>query len=534
MIQGFLDEEHQVLTWRGVPYAAKADGANRWRAPQPAPMHKESLDCTEFAPVNLQFIANELKGSEGILTLDIYRPASAEAKLPILVYFHGGNNQNQSSRIWQGGLIAQQAKIILVSVQSRLDILGFNPLPALKTGESLPGDSGNYGLLDQAAALDWVKANAEALGGDRENITVTGISSGARNIMVMLTSPYFSGKFHKAIPLSGGCTIADEQRSQEAYALKLAPLVVEDGVKATLAEAKDWLLQDLPEVRDYLLQVKAERFPTIMAGAGIRMGLFPHLYGDDRLLPKKGFAGPVANQVPLFLLASTDEFSLYCQRHPFFSNRLEELQDVHSTTAQEFAFAVKYGSLLNYYFNTHQSAQTLGDSYEAPIYVGRVNYCHEPEVVGPVFALSIGAFHGNIMPLLTDQPNPISFFNLEDKFDYPGALELRHKFIETISAFVHTGNPNNAALPVECASWKLQAQTEFVFDADQQHAKITTAPFDFDYGKFYAALDKDNSISPTSKQIIISQVLCGRWFSEPIDKHYHNPSLWPQDAGKLM
>lgn len=527
-ILGFIDPKHKVLTWQGVPFAARAIGEYRWRKPQPAVKHQEQLDCTEFAPINMQIMNGQIVGEEGILTMDIYRPNNADKNLPILVYFHGGNNQTQSSRIWQGGLIANQANIIFVSVQSRLSILGYNCLPALKRGEDPYEDNGSFGLLDEAASLDWIKANALAFGGNPEDVTVTGISSGGRNIMAMLTSPLFAGKFQKAIPLSGGCTIADEKASQLVFATQLAKLVVEDGIKSDLQSAKAWLLQPLLEVREYLLGIKAERMAPIMSGACIRMHVFPHLYGDGALLPKEGFATKTLNEVPLLLLASTDEFSLYLNRHEFFAARLADLADENSVTFKEFAFANKYGSILNYYFNTHESGENLYAHYKAPIYVGRANYGHNPEIVGSRFAMQIGACHGNIMPLVTDQENPLSFFNLEDKYDWPGALELRSIFIDMLSAFIHTGSPQTDALPV-WEQWTPEARPEMIFDANHDQAIITADHSSFDRETFYAEVDADTTISEESKHYIIHNVLNARWFSSPLEKHYGVASSWPQE-----
>lgn len=109
---------------------------------------------------------------------------------------------------------------MVVSVNHRLGLLGYNALPAIQTGTE-EENSGNFGLLDLAAALDWVAENAESFGGDSGNITVTGSSAGGRNVMAMLISPVFEGKFQKAISYSGGMTVADMEDSQRVEARAL-------------------------------------------------------------------------------------------------------------------------------------------------------------------------------------------------------------------------------------------------------------------------------------------------------------------------
>lgn len=126
---------------------------------------------------------------------------------------------------------AKEANAVYVSVQYRLGLLGFNNLPALANGNAL-NDSGNYGLIDQAYALEWIKKNIDKFGGDANNITVSGFSAGGRDVMAMLISPLFKDKFDKAISFSGGLTVADFAESQKIIAGKLAPLIVADGICA--------------------------------------------------------------------------------------------------------------------------------------------------------------------------------------------------------------------------------------------------------------------------------------------------------------
>ena len=99
LVNGKYDAQHQVVEWLGVPYAAPAKGALRWRGPQPAKKHKEALDCSQYAPINMQSKNGKALGEEGVLTLDIVRPDTEEKKLPVLVFLHGGNNQSSSSQL---------------------------------------------------------------------------------------------------------------------------------------------------------------------------------------------------------------------------------------------------------------------------------------------------------------------------------------------------------------------------------------------------------------------------------------------------
>lgn len=353
VVAGAYDDKHQVVQWLGVPYAQQPTGADRWREAQQAKKHKGILDCTKAAPANIQYNGKKVLGQEGMLTLDIVRPDTQEKNLPVLVYIHGGNNQASNSHLMEGNKLAQEGNMVYVSVQYRLGLFGFNNLPALADGNKKE-QSGNFGFLDQAAALDWVRENIKEFGGDAKNITVSGFSAGGRDVMAMLISPVFKNKFDKAISFSGGLTVADADKSKKTIAQKLAPMVVEDGKQNNLINAENWLLsdngKDKKAVRQYLQAMPAEHLAPVMAGAVIRMSAFPHLYGDGEVLPVEGFATKHYYSVPLLMLASADEFSSFAARDPFFKDGLGLINNDYKTTS-EFKFANKYGSALYGFFN---------------------------------------------------------------------------------------------------------------------------------------------------------------------------------------
>ena len=527
-VVGAYDDQHQVVEWQGVPYAAPATGANRWREAQKPLKHKEALDCTRQAPSNIQYNGKKVIGQEGVLTLDIVRPDTHEKNLPVMVYFHGGNNQTSNSHLMEGNKLAQEGNMVYVSVQYRLGLLGFNNLPALADGNDKE-KSGNFGFIDQAAALDWVKDNIKSFGGDAKNITVSGFSAGGRDVMAMLISPVFKGKFDKALSFSGGLTVADAQNSKKVIAQKLAPLVVEDGQQNNLINAENWLLSDKGKdkkaVRNYLQNMQAERLAPIMAGAVIRMSAFPHLYGDGKVLPKEGFATKKFNSVPLMMLASADEFSSFAARDPFFKERLDKI-NVDEVTTKEFRFANKYGSALYGLFNGQESAEVIYPHYKSDMYVCNFSFGHTPDVVGLEYSVRNGALHGIFQPFLTDQQ--YGYTKNTTAFTQPGAKELSKIFIASISAFMRTGNPNTTLLGTTWQKWNPEYRPELVFDASRLNARISCSNSRVSYAGILAELNNDNTISEQSKNYIKHNVLNGRWFSGRLDEAYGNPSLWPK------
>ena len=528
VLVGAYDDKHQVVEWLGVPYAQPATGANRWREAQKPKKLKYSLDCTKKAPSNIQYNGKKVIGEEGVLTLDIVRPDTNEKNLPVMVYFHGGNNQASNSHLMEGNKFAKEGNIVYVSVQYRLGLLGFNNLPALTQGNDKE-QSGNFGFIDQATALDWVHDNIKDFGGDAKNITVSGFSAGGRDVMAMLISPVFKGKFDKAVSFSGGLTVADAESSQKVIAQKLAPLVVEDGQQDNLINAENWLLSDNSKdkkaVRNYLQNMKAERIAPVMAGAVIRMSAFPHLYGDGKVLPKEGFATKHFNSVPLVMLASADEFSSFAARDPFFKNRLDKI-NVDEVTTSEFRFANKYGSALYGLFNGQESAEIIYPNYKNDMYVCQFTFAHTPDLVGREYSTRNGALHGIFQPFLTDQG--YAYTKNTNAFEEQGAKELSKAFIASLSAFMRTGNPNTTLLGTTWQKWNPDYRPELVFDANKQNARISSVNSRVSYEGILAELNNDKTISDESKEYIKHNVLNGRWFSNKLDETYGNPSLWPK------
>ena len=206
--------------FKGIPYAASPTGAMRWKAPLPAPKWKGVRDATKFGAVCVQpkprpgsIYTWELPPmSEDCLSLNIWAPANAQ-KAPVFVWIHGGSlvSGAGSDELYDGTRLAAQG-LIVVSINYRLGVLGFLAHPAL-SAESRRNVSGNYGLLDQIAALRWVNRNIAAFGGDASNVTIAGESAGGLSVMYLLAAPEARGLFAKAVAQSAYMISAPELRS---------------------------------------------------------------------------------------------------------------------------------------------------------------------------------------------------------------------------------------------------------------------------------------------------------------------------------
>lgn len=294
-------DKNATLAWKGIPYAAPPVGALRWRAPQAPGSWIGVRDATKFGPESLQRLplVGWIKGGEDSLYLNVWRPSDSRTKLPVFFWIHGGGNSTGSSDAadYRGNALASKAGLVFVSVNYRLGPLGWFSHPALKTGNP-EDDSGNFGTLDIIAALEWVRDNIAAFGGDPGNVTIAGESAGAFNVLTMMLAPAARGLFHGAVVESGYRTDSTPEKMR-AFAEILASKI------------------GLPD-RDLaaeLRKTEAKRILSRLAGSASGMVGFPYPNWDGTVLPSEGFAAfgdpkKVAD-VPLIIGTNKEETKIF-------------------------------------------------------------------------------------------------------------------------------------------------------------------------------------------------------------------------------
>jgi para-nitrobenzyl esterase len=198
--------EGEVRVFKGIPYALPPLGARRWQPPSPMPRWQGVREAKAFGPACVQpqsrlssiYAGEPMPVSEDCLTLNIWAPAHAR-HAPVFFWIHGGALLGGSSRepLYDGARLARRG-VIVVSINYRLGVLGWLAHPEL-SAQSQQGVSGNYGLLDQIAALTWVHDNIAAFGGDPANVTIAGESAGGLSVLYLLEAPMARGLFARAI-----------------------------------------------------------------------------------------------------------------------------------------------------------------------------------------------------------------------------------------------------------------------------------------------------------------------------------------------
>jgi para-nitrobenzyl esterase len=200
------------FAFRGLPYAAAPTGNLRWRPPEPPAAWSGVRDATQFAPSCPQQQSQNIffppgTFDEDCLYLNVSTPSLRGKDLPVLVWIHGGGLTQDASRNYDGTKLAANGMVV-VTINYRLGALGFLAHPALASVSG--GPTGNYGWMDQQAALRWVQRNIRRFGGNPDNVTIAGQSAGALSVLMHLVSDGSRGLFHKAIVQSGSFALTQQ------------------------------------------------------------------------------------------------------------------------------------------------------------------------------------------------------------------------------------------------------------------------------------------------------------------------------------
>jgi para-nitrobenzyl esterase len=309
-----------VRLWRGIPYAAAPVGRGRWRAPQPLRAWPGVRDATRFGADSVQAPLPASRApsvSEDCLYANVWSPAdAAPGERPVMVWLHGGGfvGGSGADARCEGTALARRG-VVVVTFNYRAGLFGYLAHPALS--EEGDGRSGNYGLLDQLAALAWVRDNIAGFGGDPAQVTVFGVSAGSASIALLLTSPAAKGLFHRAILHSPGT------------ARPLASLA--EAERAGLALGTDIeALRGLPAEQLFALTSK---LTPAMRGLTTPRVLRP--IRDGALLPedeRDAFAAGRLHAMPIIVGTNSDEGTLLTRNWP-----VATLADYDAVMAANFA-----------------------------------------------------------------------------------------------------------------------------------------------------------------------------------------------------
>ena len=516
-------------SWKGVPFARPPVGALRWRAPvEPEPWTgvrpamKFGNACLQigrlFGPganntydATIGTMLGKPVGSEDCLFVNIWRPATADTNLPVLLFVHGGSNISgyTADPLYDGARLAKAANAVVITASYRLGILGFLNMPQLRPGGSAGDDSGNFALLDNMAALRFIRNNAASFGGDPGNVTLSGESAGATNLLAVMTSPMAKGLFHKAFEMSGGISLASNLPpgtlpSLQPAAVSLAQgqsilekLLVADGTAADAAAAKAYIGTRTPaQIADYLrAQDGGAMLGTVVAAGLGAVGPIP----DGTVIPADPIGAIAADQyvkVPMLAGNTRDEGKLFASLLPAIgfakpgwivndAQRFSMMFNFDPDAAPTLTLAdiidpsylpvdtpgtgynAATGLITKYLFEANRdNLLNTMKTRQSNIWHYRFDWAQEPspwnEVYGAAHAFDLAFVFGNFGPALLTN---VSF----SKANQPGRLALSNAVMASVGAFMRNGDPNTAELGTAWAPWP----SSLLLDASLSAAKIS-------------------------------------------------------------
>lgn len=521
-IEGVDDSAHSgTYWWKGIPFAQAPEGALRWRAPVAPEPWEGVREAKQFGAACLQMgriygpgannrydetigtTLGQPVGAEDCLMLNIWRPASTDKKLPVFVFAHGGSNVSgyTADPVYDGAALAKHANAVVVTVNYRLGLLGFLGLKQLRNGTDEGEDSGNYALLDILKALHYVQTNAEVFGGDAGNVTLSGQSAGAINILALLASPAAKGLFHRMLPISGGISkknnlplqlppaqplLADASLAREMADNILVQQVIADGLAVDEEGARLHIARRSDtQIATYLRGKDPKALLMLAAAKGL--GGAPGPVTDGTLVPDNPIDEIKAgryNKVPVVVAFTKEEGKL-------FAGGAYKIND-----AQRFALQYGYkpdeppavsldqilpGSLGGYnaIYRDLMNAALIGPnrdslldalkSQQTDVWHYRFDWAQQPAPWNDIY----GAAHGADLPFMFGNFGPSLFANVTNSTaNREGRLALSNAMMASVGAFMRTGNPNNATLGTTWAPWPGQ----LLFDATPTQARITAEP----------------------------------------------------------
>lgn len=458
-VRGFLDRDIKVF--KGVRYGADTS-TRRFRKALTPDRWTEPVDATAYGAASPQK-SDEANQSEDCLFLNVWTPALEDGgRRPVMVYVHGGAHANGSgsSTLYDGAALCRRGEVVVVTLNHRLNVFGYNGLGQLLGGAY--GQSGSVGNLDLMLALEWVRDSIAAFGGDPANVTVFGQSGGGAKLVTLMAMPSAAGLFHKVITMSG------------QHVTAMGPQHAELRMRAYLDH-----LGLTPERAAELATLPADRLVEALSMVDPieKGGIYFWSVMDHDTLPRHPFvpdAPREAAHIPMIIGNTHDEARAFTAGDE--RNFSLTWDTVAAKLAPEFVVDLNAQHVVDWYrakfpqmspVDVFFAAATCGRSRPGHLIqaqerarIGDKTWMYQLDFGSPVEP-RLGAYHSFDIALAFDNCHqPTSKTGTG-----PEALEVARKMSETFIAFAKTGDPNNAAIPA-WAPYDLDRRPTMIFDVD--------------------------------------------------------------------
>lgn len=433
-----------ISVWKGIPYAEAPTGKRRFQPPEPREKWEGIYDATAFGPVAIQpengimglIDQVDIEASEDCLNLNIWSSSTDGKSRPVMVWIHGGAflNGSGSSGIYDGTSFVEAGDVVVVTFNYRLGVLGF--LHLAEMGRETYGLSGNCGLLDQIAALKWVKENIAAFGGDPDRVTVFGESAGAMSIGAMLTMPAAEGLFQQAILQSGAAS--DVLTSESAT--KVAIMILE---KLNIKRDEYDKIVDVPV--EALLEAAKDIPPMALGPVVDGISIQQH--------PEISLKQGVAKDIPILIGTNKDEYVLFT----FFDSSWNKLTEEQSARRFKKALGPAWEDLREGFYEEPLSKELFEKvmsmqmftypairlaeaqaSYGSPVWMYRFDW------ESPVFFGGLKACHAMELPFVW---NNLAKRGMDLLLGPAPPLSVAEQMQQAWISFAYQGDPNTRTLP---------------------------------------------------------------------------------------
>jgi para-nitrobenzyl esterase len=512
-----------TYSWKGLPFAKPPVGALRWAAPADpdawtAPRLTKQFGnaCVQYGRIygpgsnntydaTIGTTLNQAVGSEDCLYLNIWRPATADTGLPVIVFIHGGSNVSgyTADPIYDGAALAKAANAIVVTANYRLGIFGWLDVPQLKTGTTPNDDSGNFAMLDSIKALQFINQNIGNFGGNAGNVTLMGQSAGAINVYALMTSPLMVNAtpklFHKAMPISGGLSLASDlppgnlaTLNTSAVALAqgnalLDNVLIADGKATDTTSAQAYIAtQTNAQIAAYLRSKDPATLLNILLTKLALLGLSGSgPIPDGTVLPVDPVAAINAGsyvKVPVLASNARDEAKLFptflalapvlgglsgrlVTDATLFSTQQNYLPDAPPQITIDQWIPAQYlpvttpvtgfnaeTDLLNtiFFIASRDNILNALKAQQPSVWYYQFAWDKEPAPWNDIY----GAAHVFDLPFVFGNFGPSLFGNvISSTANKPGRLDLSAAMMQSVAAFAKNGDPNNASLGVTWPAW---------------------------------------------------------------------------------